>query len=192
MIDNVFKEFLNRIYPLSDRDIEVLQEAFEPGQIDKKGFLLKEGQVTNQLFFIKSGIYRGYYVKDIDEITVNFYFGPTLYADIASIFDKVPTKYNMQAWEGGEVWFGDLRKIEALGQEYPSILRLFLRFYEVIYTFVQKRQLSFIFDSAEERYLKLFNERPKVIHNMPLAYIASYLGIKPESLSRIRKKISHS
>ncbi|MBC7915053.1 MAG: hypothetical protein H7Y07_13125 [Pyrinomonadaceae bacterium] len=84
----------------------------------------------------------------------------------------------------------DIRAVEELGATYPNILRLFIRFYENVYTFSQKRQLSFICDSAEERYLKLFLERPKVIIEMPLVYISSYLGIKPESLSRIRKKIS--
>ncbi len=190
MIDPTFKSFVSRIYPLNDEEVTALQRCFKPKQIDKKAYILVEGEITRQLFFIKSGVYRGFYIKDIDEITLSFYFGPTFYADIVSIHDQVPTKHNVQAVEAGEVWYGDIREIEALGQEYPSMLRLFIRFYENIYTFVQKRNLSFIFDSAEERYLKLLNERPKVISQMPLAHIASYLGIKPESLSRIRKKIA--
>lgn len=191
MIDPAFKDFVSRIYPLSDDVLFALQQCFEPVFIGKKEFLIKEGQVTQQLFFLKSGIFRGYYSKDIEEITLNFYFGPTFYAEIVSIHEKTPTRYNVQAMEAGEVWSGNIREIEQLGQDHPSLLTLFIRFYEIIQTFGQKRQLSFIFDSAEERYLKLFNERPKIMQKIPLIYIASYLGIKPESLSRIRKKITH-
>lgn len=136
------------------------------------------------------GNFRSYYLKDIDEITANFFFAPTFYGDVVAIKEKNPTRINLQALEEASVYKANIREVEAMGQKHTSILVFFIRFYENIHSFSQKRQLSFIYDSAEERYLKLFNERPKVIAEMPLNYIASYLGIKPESLSRIRKKLA--
>ncbi len=191
VIDSALKEFVCKVYPLNDEDVLALQQCFKRVMVEKKDFILKEGQQTQTLFFIRSGIFRGYYLKDIEEFTLNFYFGPTFYADIVSIHDQTPTRYNVQCMDAGEVWIANIREIEMLGQQFPGLLTLFIRFYEVIYSFGHKRQLSFIYESAEERYLNLFQQRPKVLEKIPLIYIASYLGMKPESLSRIRKKISH-
>ncbi len=190
MIDNAFKLLIEKVYPLTDNEISVLQNMFSLKKVDKNAFILKEGHQTQTLFFIKSGIYRGFYIKDMEEITFNFFFGPTFYADTAGVAEGNPTLQNICALEAGEVWEANIREVEALGDKYPSILKLFIRFYETIFTFKQQRELSFIYESAEERYLNLFNLRPRVVSEIPLIYIASYLGIKPESLSRIRRKIA--
>jgi len=187
MIDNAFKLLIEKVYPLTDNEISVLQNMFALKKVDKNAFILKEGHQTQTLFFIKSGIYRGFYIKDMEKITFNFFFGPTFYADTAGVAEGNPTLQNICALEAGEVWEANIREVEALGDKYPSILKLFIRFYETIFTFKQQRELSFI---AEERYLNLFNLRPRVVSEIPLIYIASYLGIKPESLSRIRRKIA--
>ncbi|MBC7934224.1 MAG: Crp/Fnr family transcriptional regulator [Rhizobacter sp.] len=192
MIDKALKLLIERVYPLGDQEISALQSMFTSKKVDKNCFVLKEGQQTQSLFFLKSGIYRGYYVKDIDEITFNFFFGPTFYADTAGILENKPTLQNICALEAGEIWEANIREVESLGDQYPSILKLFIRFYEMIFAHNQKRQLSFIYESAEERYRNLFNLRPRVVSEIPLIYIASYLGIKPESLSRIRRKIATS
>ncbi len=113
-------------------------------------------------------------------------------ADTAGILEGNPTLQNICALEAGDIREANIREVEALGDKYPSILKLFIRFYEMIFAHSQKRQLSFIYESAEERYLNLFNLRPRVISEISLVYIASYLGIKPESLSRIRRKIATS
>lgn len=190
MADLHLKQLIDRIYPLSEEASTLLEGVFTKKLVEKNDFILKEGQLSQKLFFIKSGIFRGYYIKDIDEITFNFFFGPTFYADTAAIVEKTPTLQNLQALQSGEVWEADVRVVEALGDAHPSILKLFIRFYENIFAFNQKRQLSFIYESAEERYLNLIRQRPRVVSELPQFYIASYLGIKPESLSRIRRKIA--
>lgn len=190
MADKALKSLVDRIFPLGEEELEALQSVFTCKVLAKNEFILKEGQSTRVLFFIKSGIFRGFYMKDVDEITFNFFFGPTFYADPVSVFENKPTLQNIQALEGGEVWEADIREVESLGDQFPSILKLFIRFYENVFAFTQKRQLSMIYESAEERYVNLFNLRPRVVSEIPLLYIASYLGMKPESLSRIRKKIA--
>lgn len=191
-VDALLKSFVHRFHPLTDEELLLFQQTFQRTTVQKKGFVLREGDANGRLFFFRSGIFRGYYNKNKKEVTAHFFFGPTIFADVVSITENAPVRINVQALEPAEVWTADMKTVEALGVRYPALQRLFLRFYETIYAFGQKRQLSFIFDSAEQRYRALFNERPKVIANMPLVYIASYLGIKPESLSRIRAKMTET
>ena len=96
---------------------------------------------------------------------------------------------NHQFLEDGEYLSANFDNVVALGESTTRITQLFLNFYEHLYMVGTVRQLSFIFDNAEQRYLKLLTERPKVIASDPQQFIASYLGIKRETLSRIRKKI---
>jgi CRP-like cAMP-binding protein len=129
-------------------------------------------------------------MQDGTEVTSHFYFAPTLVADLTSDRMKVNARLNVQALEDAKMYITDFEKVEKLALERPTIMLLFLRFVEHLYIFASNRQLSFLFDTPVERYKNLFKERPKVVANIPLQYIASYLGINPETLSRIRKKLS--
>ena len=183
------KHLVSRFSQLTETEMQHFEALFQEFPIKKKQFVLKEGQHTNAIFYFNQGIFRGFYEKDGEEITSNFYFGPTFAGDVFAARTKTPTKLNIQAFEDGQYFSADLNEIEKLSQKFPGITMLFLRFFEHLYIFNNRRQLSFIFDSPEERYNKLFLERPKVMANIPLKFIASYLGIKPETLSRIRRKM---
>lgn len=181
---------VQRFASLSNQEAELLYNLFEPPySVQKKQHILVEGKQSNSLFFLWNGYLRGYYRKDGEEITTNFYFGPNFFGDMASIRSKMPTRLNVQALEDVQVQEAEFSKVETLATQYPGILRLFLNFVEHLYLFNHHRQISFLYDTPTERYLKLFKERPKVIANIPLQYIASYLGMNPETLSRIRRKI---
>lgn len=97
---------------------------------------------------------------------------------------------NVQALKESECYECDIEELEALIKIYPNLLNVFFKLYESLLVTSKKRQQSLIFDTPKERYLNLFRERPNVIAEIPQHYIASYLGITPETLSRIRKKIS--
>lgn len=75
MADLHLKQLIDRIYPLSEEASAVLETVFTTRMVEKNDFILKEGQLTEKLFFIKSGIFRGFYIKEIDEITFNFFSG---------------------------------------------------------------------------------------------------------------------
>jgi CRP/FNR family transcriptional regulator, anaerobic regulatory protein len=83
----------------------------------------------------------------------------------------------------------DFKRMVDLCDTYPQINTFFRIFLGHLYNFSHQRELSFLYESAEERYLNLFKERPKVVRLIPQKYIASYLGVRPESLSRIRREI---
>lgn len=183
-----FLQLCKRVHPMKEAEVEALAALFEPVQLRPREHLFKEGQYTDKLYFIEKGYLRSYCIKDGEELTINFYFGPTLYAELAAMLENRPTIFNLQCLEDTCIYQVQKSKLDGFAEEYPVILPFMLRFFEIIYSFGLKRQLSFIYHSAEERYLNLFNERPKVISEIPLTHIASYLGIKPESLSRIRRK----
>lgn len=163
---------------------------FKPAFVPKKEHLFQEPEKVTKLAYIDKGHLRGYLVFDANEVTTNFYFAPTFITDVTSIRMKIPTRLNVQALEDVEVFVAEFHDVEKLGFERPAIIYLFLRFMELIYIFNSNRQLSLLYDTPIERYQKLFKERPKVVAHMPLQYIASYLGINPETLSRIRKKMA--
>ncbi|WP_020602530.1 Crp/Fnr family transcriptional regulator [Spirosoma spitsbergense] len=191
MTNAVFYQFLQRFCPFTEVEADALFSLFEPTTLTRRQHLQQEGDHVERVYFVQMGILRGYYLKDGDEITSNFYFGPTLTGDVVALREKTPTRLNIQALEDCTLWQAKLADMDALSLQYPIIYRLFMVFFERLYAFNHKRQLSFIYDSPTDRYLKLFAERPKVMAQIPQHYIASYLGIKPESLSRIRKRIMH-
>ena len=109
--------------------------------------------------------------------------------DLIAIRNKIPTSLNVQALKDCTCYAANFDSLEELIYQYPNLHMLFYKFMEHMFMEKTKREVSFIYDSPEERYIKLFSDRPKVIAEIPQQYIASYIGIKPETLSRIRKKI---
>ncbi|GAB3041408.1 Crp/Fnr family transcriptional regulator [Spirosoma pulveris] len=191
MTNIIFHQFLQRFCPFSEAEADALFALFEPLTVARKHHLQQEGDRVERVYFVQSGVLRGYYLKEGEEITSNFYFGPTLTGDVVALREKTPTRLNIQLIDECTLWQARLSQIDELSEQYPIIYRLFMVFFERLYAFNHKRQLSFIYDTPTERYLKLFAERPKVMAQISQHYIASYLGIKPESLSRIRKRIMH-
>ena len=191
MTNALFYEFIRRFYPITEAEANALFTLFRPGELSRKEHCQEEGDSVADIYFLETGILRGYYREDGDEITSNFYFGPTLVGDVAALREHTPTRLNMQALTDCVLWRANLADIDTLSPTHPIIYCLFLAFFERLYIVNHKRQLSFIYDSPTQRYLNLMHERPKVISQIPQHYIASYLGIKPESLSRIRRRIMH-
>jgi CRP-like cAMP-binding protein len=183
------KTLVNRLSPLPETDFVNFQALFKEKQIGKKGFLQQEGNIVTELHYVPSGNYRGFINKDGEEITTHFYFGPTFLADYLSYKTKQRTKHNIQAFQEGTYYSANFDDLEALGETSFPIAKLFLKFFQAVYLYKEQRAVSFVNDSPEERYLNFFKIRPKVIEQMPLKYIASYLGMSPETLSRIRNKI---
>jgi CRP-like cAMP-binding protein len=183
------KIFTDRFTNLTSSEIQELASIFVPLNVKKKDHLFIEGEVLRKMYFVNEGILRAYFLKDGVDYTTNFVFGPSMFSDMISVRTQKPTMMNVQLLNESEVFETNFSNIEELALQNPRILFLFFKLYEMLFFLGTERQQSFIFDSPTERYLKLFELRPKVIAEIPQQYIASYLGIKPETLSRIKKKI---
>ena len=188
MIDNL-SFFLSRFAKLSEEELEAFIAIFTPISIKKLDHLFLENDMISHIYYINDGIMRGYYNKENTEITTNFYFGPTMMTDFVAVRSNLPTQMNVQALKNCNCMVAKFSDLDNLIDKYPNIESVFFKFLEHLYLFGVMRQQSFIFDTPQERYVKLFGERPKVIAEIPQRYISSYLGIKPETLSRIKNRI---
>ncbi|WP_162127483.1 Crp/Fnr family transcriptional regulator [Flavobacterium phycosphaerae] len=182
-----FKMFTTNFVEMSENELSLLQEVFQPIKVKKMDHVFAAGSYVTELFFFDSGVFRAYALKDGEEFTTKFLFGPTIYAELFSIRKHQPTFLNIQALSDCECYKANFIAIERLMIHHPGIRRLFLKLYENIYMTGVKRQVSFMIDSQAKRYTDLIAENPKILEQVPLQYIASFLGVKPETLSRIRK-----
>jgi CRP/FNR family transcriptional regulator, anaerobic regulatory protein len=183
------KAFVDHFAPLPNEEFAVFADMFRPLNVRRLDHLFREGDTVTSLYYIHTGLMRCYYLKEGVEHTCNFFFSPYMMTDLLSVRDNVPTIINVQALKDSECYEVDLLEIEQLAFQKPELLRVFYKMYEHLLQFSIKRQVSFIYDTPGERYMDLLKERPNVIAEIPQHYIASYLGIRPETLSRIRKKI---
>lgn len=188
MRDNL-NALLDRFVILNDEELEAFAAIFTPFKIQKLDHLFLEGEMVSSIYYINDGVLRGYYKKDTNEITANFYFGPTMLTDLIAVRENKKTRMNIQALKTSHGMVAKFSDLDILVDKFPNIGLIFFKFLENLYLFGVMRQHSFIFDTPQERYIKLFGERPKVIAEIPQHYISSYLGIAPETLSRIRKRI---
>lgn len=184
-----FKAFLNYFAPLEAEQFDKFAQIFNPVNIKRLDHLYREGDNIKNLYYIHDGLMRGYYPKDGVEHTTSFYFGPCLMTDLPTVKDNTPTKMNMQALRETQCYEANYEEAVQIAFENPDLLKAFYRMFEFMLNDLINRQVSFIYNTPKERYLNLFKERPQLIAEIPQHYIASYLGVQPETLSRIRKKI---
>jgi CRP-like cAMP-binding protein len=158
-------------------------------QLAKKEHLLMEGDHCRHLAFITKGLMY-YYLLDDGEMKVGqFFFEGQWSADFYSFIAQKPSKINIVTLEDTELLLLSHHDLQVLYRELPKTERLGRLIIEHIYVAAHQRNNSFLSESPEVRYRNLVNERPKVVERVPQYLVASYLGIQPESLSRIRKKI---
>ena len=144
------------------------------------------GHTCKTIYFLKKGVARIYYFKDGNDITESFSFEDSLVVRYESLFTGRPSKKAIQVLEDSEFIAINSTELFKLYDQNPDIERLFRKLFEVALVEQINRTESLQFHSAAERYNSLLKEAPDVLKRVPLKYIASYLGITPVSLSRIR------
>jgi CRP-like cAMP-binding protein len=186
--DNLI-QFVQNLLPMSPAKAEQVVMMFNAKTIARNEFLLKEGTVCNESHFIDKGIMRSYtYDVEGNEVTTAFYSKNMFTSDLLSFFKRTPSKEYIQAITDCETWYTtyeDMQTSFHTLSEYREFGRL-----NIInqYGVLKQRMLSNLQETAEQRYKDLINSSPEILQNVPLKYIASYLGITDTSLSRIRKE----
>lgn len=182
---NNIKSFVN----LNIADEEAFIKIMDIKQYKKKEFLMIDGSVCDKISFINSGCIRVFFLVDGVENTFQFLFDNGWYTDYESFLSGNPTSVNLQFLEDSVVVQFKKTDIIKLYETNPTFERLGRIMAELAYTNVTVLYRMIHNEEPEERYLKLLSERPDLIEKIPQHYIASYLGVKPQSLSRIRKRI---
>lgn len=175
--------------PLSIDEEKAFLQILEVKKFNKKEFLLQEGKICNKVSFINNGCMRLFYNVEGVENTVQFFFGDSWYTDYASFLTGNPTIENMQALVETEVIQFKKNDLYKLYNTMPIFERVGRIFAENAFLSISQLNQMKTNEEPEVRYINLLKRRPELIQQVPQHYIASYLGIKPETLSRIRKRI---
>lgn len=157
-------------------------------QYPKDTILLKEGEVSNKSYFVLKGGLRTYYMIDGEEKTTEFYTEMEAIAP-ATTLNQQPSQYYLSCIEDSILCVSTPNMEQGVFDQFPRIRSLCLMQSEMLLVKNQSDFSEFKTSSPEQRYLNLLKNRPQLLQKAPQYQIASYLGIKPESLSRIRKRL---
>ena len=189
MLDQLFS-FMNSIRPLTEGLKEVLLENMEIIEVAPKHVLLKDGETSDHIYVVIKRLLRMYYITDGVEVCSRFMAEQSMAMAVTSFYTRKPGYEFIETLEPcvlARISFDRLQKIYNEQDNFNYIARgiteaYFMRSEERLYLIRKK--------SAEDRYLYLGNHYPEILQRVPLSYIASYLCMTPETLSRIRKRLS--
>lgn len=174
-------------------DFPAFLELFEPLLLRKKDHLYREGQIIRHTCFVVSGCLRNYYANEQGTERIIFFAEENWWVgDLVSFLQETPTKLNLQAIEDSELLIISKKNFELGLKNFPGFLEYYQKGTQKTYTKLQEQLGQSTADSAESKYLRLLKERPSLLLRVPQHHIATYLGITPESLSRLRRKLSDS
>lgn len=182
--------YFSAIMPLSAEEIAGIRESMCIQTFKKGTILLKEGQVSKECYFILKGCVRQYYVVEGEEKTSNFFTENQWVVSVNSFMNKTPANHYFDCTEETTLVVGTEQKENDLYSRFPKFEKLARIALEKGFGEQQEIVATRVTDSAEQRYLDLIKNRPDLVQRVPQYQLASYLGIKPESLSRIRKRIA--
>ena len=178
------------IHPLSEPLREALQQLAQREEVDARQHLLQAGQVANRIYFLETGVVRGYYLKDGKEVSSWFMKEGDFVISILSFFSRQPSYEYIQTLTPCAVWTLGHQQLQDLYSRFPEFNFIGRTLTEKYYVLSEQRALHLRMYSAAERYEQLRSDFPDIFQRVPLKLIASHLGLTPETLSRLRARRS--
>mgnify|MGYP001612338977 CR=1 FL=1 len=188
MYDNLRKN-INQVEIYTDEDFEVLVSYLEVVHLAKGTYFLKEGQISNQIAFVEKGLAIYYKIMDGTEIPIDFTIENQWLAYLKSFTNRIPSDMNIKMLEDTTLFILEAFKMQELMTKYPKFLALRSHNVEKSLADVAQHSANLATLDAKQRYYQLMKDKPYLINRVPQYYLAAYLGIKPQSLSRIRKMV---
>ena len=183
------RQYFESITTLSDADWEIFSSKLERQAFSKKTVLLKAGQTEKYLSFIEKGIIRFYLPKEENDLTFSFSFQNSFVSAYESFLTQTASLYQVETLTDTILWRVTYPDLQLIYRQSAAGNRIGRHASEDLFLKKAKRELSLLNDTAEQRYLKLLTEQANLMQQIPLKYLASYIGITPQALSRIRRRI---
>lgn len=185
----LFKSFLSNYISVSDQDWQIIKKRIHNETCAKNTVLTDYGQEEERLYFLLDGVVRLYHEGETKDITLNVAFPETLISSYSSFLTGTKSKFILHTLTSCNYVYITKSELEELysltqcGHELGRVLT------ERVFMYLSARENAFLIKSPTQRYLDLFSEQPRLIEEIPQKYLASYIGITPQALSRIRAKL---
>lgn len=182
------EHYIHSYFGLEQSSLAQIVNMFEQTSLKKNDYFLKTGKSCDKLSFIKSGLLRIYVNTEDKEVTQWISTKGYFVTDLSSLIFDTPARWNIQALTDSELYTiqkDDYNRIGSLVPKWHELEKLFLA---RCFTILEDRIFSHLSMTAEQRYHFFFENNKELFNQVPLQYIASMLGMTPETFSRIRKK----
>ncbi|WP_211999860.1 Crp/Fnr family transcriptional regulator [Chitinophaga sp. HK235] len=187
-----FQHAIYKFYPLSPAEWEDFSTKVIIKKFNKGDFLIREAQVENFIYFLQKGATRNYFIKDGKEFTVDFLFEGEMVTAYYSFISREPSTIFIEVLEDAEVIAIPFRFLQEFYAKYHNGEKIGRLIAEYQYMKRLKKEMDLLSRTAEERYAALMERNPALIQQISVKHLSSYLGIQPESLSRIRRQQSRN
>lgn len=189
----MYEQLLNLIsqnIQLNEHDQSLCRQYFEPVLLPKNRIIEEEGKVPQYLYFVISGFIRLFYYNEKgDEITTHINCPPGFITSYTNFINQTKSNENLDCITDCELLRITKTDLELLTSESPAFKDFSILVFQQSIAYNENRTKELATLTAEQRYLKIMSEHPEILQNVPMQYIASFLGMNPKSLSRIRKQI---
>lgn len=187
-IKNEFRKFVSNFSFLNADEIEIIVEHTVLKEFKKGTVLLKAGMISKECYAVVRGCVREYYIKDGLEKTTAFFTEGQSVNSFSSYTNQIPSKHFLECSEDCVLTVGNQSLIDQMCERIPRLTEFIKNEVQKDAGALQERMALFMTSSPEERFLDLMENNPSLMNRVPQHQIASYLGVTPESLSRIKKR----
>lgn len=185
--------YIAKISPIKGKTIDALQRCFKPSKLNKNEFFVREGEYAQRIGFLKQGVVRAFFLnQEGKEYTKQFFVDGSIIGAYSSLLNKQPNQIAQQALTDCQILVADFNEIEKLYDQFHEIERLGRKIAEFYFLEKEQKEIEMALLDADKRYLIMRERFPTIEAIVPQYHIASYLGISPTQLSRIRRKIKDS
>jgi CRP-like cAMP-binding protein len=184
-------QYLNKLNPITEETLKKLFPLFQERTLRKNDYFIKDGEYAREIGFLTHGVLRGFY-RDSEGVEYNkhFFTPPSFIGGYASLITEAPGQINQQALSDAIILVADFSALISLYDSCPDLERAARKLAEHFFVQKEQREIEIVRLDADKRYLIFQQEYPDLENLIPQYHIASYLGITPTQLSRVRRKFS--
>lgn len=183
---DIARELARKYSTMTHEELDLLESILIPIKFNKNQPILKEGEICDSIYYVDKGLIRQFYFKNGKEVTEHLGENHTIFMCIESLFKEEPTKLQVEAIEPSIVYALPKKRLESVALHNVNIQILYRKILEESLILSQVHADLVRFETAQDRYRKMCKLMPQVVLRAPLVYIASYLQMTPETLSRVR------